>query len=142
MSERRKIERITISVPKELLKNIDDVINKKGYASRSDVIRTALRGFLVEEAWKEGGEEEVIGVLTFIYDHETKGVNESLTHTQHHFRGTIISGMHIHLDKENCLEVLVVKGNPEKIKELTEKINTIKGVKYSDLTRAMDEKIA
>jgi len=141
MSERRKIERITISIPKELLKNIDDIINKKGYASRSDVIRSALRGFLVEEAWKEGEGEEVIGVLTFIYDHETKGVNESLTHIQHHFRGTVISGMHIHLDEENCLEVLVVKGKPEKIKELTEKINTIKGVKYSDLTRAMGEKI-
>ena len=140
MNERRKIERITISIPKELLKNIDDIINKKGYASRSDVIRAALRGFLVEEAWKEE-EEEVIGVLTFIYDHETKGVNESLTHIQHHFRGTVISGMHVHLDKENCLEVLVVKGNPEKIRELTEKISTIKGVKYSDLTRAMGEKI-
>ena len=140
MNERRKIERITISIPKELLKNIDDIINKKGYASRSDVIRAALRGFLVEEAWEEE-EEEVIGVLTFIYDHETKGVNESLTHIQHHFRGTVISGMHVHLDKENCLEVLVVKGNPEKIRELTEKISTIKGVKYSDLTRAMGEKI-
>ena len=141
MNERRKIERITISIPKELLKNIDNIIETKGYASRSDVIRSALRGFLVEEAWKEEG-EEVIGVLTFIYDHETKGVNESLTHIQHHFRGTVISGMHIHLDEENCLEVLVVKGKPEKIRGLTEKISTIKGVKYSDLTRAMGEKIA
>jgi CopG family nickel-responsive transcriptional regulator len=140
MNERRKIERITISISKGLLKNIDNIIEKKGYASRSDVIRAALRGFQVEEAWKEG-EEEVIGVLTFIYDHETKGVNESLTHIQHHFRGSVISGMHIHLDEDNCLEVLVVKGKPEKIRELTEKISVIKGVKYSDLTRAMGEKI-
>lgn len=134
MNERRKIERITISVPKELLKNVDDVINKKGYASRSDVVRAALRVFLVEEAWKEGG-EEVIGVLTFIYNHEIKGVNESLTHIQHHFRGSVISGMHIHLDEENCLEVLVVEGIPERIMELTDEISTIKGVKYSELTR-------
>ncbi len=134
MNERRKIERITISVPKELLKNVDDVINKKGYASRSDVVRAALRVFLVEEAWKERG-GEVIGVLTFIYNHEIKGVNESLTHIQHHFRGSVISGMHIHLDEENCLEVLVVKGIPERIMELTDEISTIKGVKYSELTR-------
>jgi len=134
MNERRKIERITISVPKELLKNVDDVINKKGYAGRSDVVRAALRVFLVEEAWKGGG-EEVIGVLTFIYNHEIKGVNESLTHIQHHFRGSVISGMHIHLDEENCLEVLVVKGIPKRITELTDEISTIKGVKYSELTR-------
>lgn len=139
MNERRKIERITISVPKELLRNVDDVINKKGYAGRSDVVRAALRGFLVEEAWKEGG-EEVIGVLTFIYNHEIKGVNESLTHIQHHFRGSVISGMHVHLDEENCLEVLVVKGSPERIMELTDEISTIKGVKYSELTRTMGGK--
>jgi len=105
----KEIVRFGVSMEKSLLKSFDELILRKGYTNRSEAVRDLIRDRLVEEEWR-GGEKEMIGTITLVYNHHTRGLSDTLTDLQHHFHELIISTMHLHLDEENCLEVLAVKG--------------------------------
>jgi CopG family nickel-responsive transcriptional regulator len=81
---------------------------------------------------RESGEE--IGTITYLYDHKQRGLGDELTEVQHHYLGMIKSSTHIHLDRENCFEIVAIQGDAKKIKELTENIMSLKGVKHVKLT--------
>ncbi len=96
-------------------------------------MRDLIREHLVEEEWREKG-REMIGTITMVYNHHTRGLSDSLTDLQHHFHDLVISTMHLHLDEDNCLEVLVVKGKVNKIKSIADKLISTRGVKHGKLT--------
>lgn len=98
-------------------------------------MRDLIRDQLVEEEWKTG-KKEMIGAITLVYDHHTRGLSDTLTHLQHDFNGLIISTMHLHLDCENCLEILAVKGMVDEIKSVADKLISVRGVKHGKLTLA------
>lgn len=81
---------------------------------------------------RESGEE--IGTITYLYDHSQRGLGDRLTEVQHHYLDMIKTSTHIHLDEENCFEVVVMKGDAKRIKELAENIMSLKGVKHVKLT--------
>jgi CopG family nickel-responsive transcriptional regulator len=85
----------------------------------------------VEHEWMEN--KEVVGTITIVYDHHKKGVMEKLTDLQHIHHDRIASSTHIHLDHENCLEVIVVRGKPTEIKELADNMIALRGVKHGKL---------
>jgi CopG family nickel-responsive transcriptional regulator len=112
-----------------LLKKFDELISEKNYKNRSEAIRDVIRENLVGEEWKD--EKGVkVGTVTLIYNHHKRGISEKLNEIQHHMHEYIISSMHIHLDEENCLEVIVVKGNARKIIDIVNKLISLKGVKH------------
>ncbi|MEM0456785.1 MAG: nickel-responsive transcriptional regulator NikR [Nitrososphaerota archaeon] len=125
------VARVSISIPPDLLKELDDMLKKIGY-DRSKAIRIAIRNFLTDYKWtQESG--DVAGALILLYDHKSRGIEESLTDIQHEHGGIITSTMHVHLDKENCLEIIAVKGSSRSIKELAERMMKEKGVKQLKL---------
>ena len=126
-----KLVRFGVSMPEHLLEHFDKIITTKGYTNRSEAIRDMIRDTIVEHEWMEG--KEVVGVITLVYDHHKKGVMEKLTDLQHIHHENIASSTHIHLDHENCLEVVVVKGKPPAIKELADNMIALKGVKHGKL---------
>ena len=126
-------KRFGVSIPKELLKEFDEKLEEKMYANRSEAIRDLIRDFLVEEEW-EKTDEEVYGSMTIVYDHEKRGLSDKLTELQHQDHTNIISTMHIHLDRHNCMETMVIKGNSEDIKKIADKLRSTKGVKHGKLT--------
>jgi CopG family nickel-responsive transcriptional regulator len=126
-----KLVRFGVSMPKQLLAKFDSVITLRGYTTRSEAIRDMVRNAIVEHQWMEGN--EVMGVITIVYDHHRKGVMEKLTDIQHHHHHNVASSTHIHLDHDNCLEVVVVKGNPPDVKELADNMIALKGVKHGKL---------
>lgn len=128
-----KLTRFGISIPEDLLVEFDKLITKKGYPNRSEAIRDLIREQVVEKEWKEEL-EEVAGTITLVYDHHVKGLTERLVAVQHDYHDMIMSTMHIHLDHDNCLEVLVVKGPAGKAQKMVENITTIKGVKHGKFT--------
>ena len=75
-----------------------------------------------------------IGTVAIIYDHTKRGLSNALADIQHHYSNLIKSSVHIHLDHDNCFEVIVLEGDGEEIKELSEAIMALKGVKFSKLT--------
>ena len=128
-----RLVRFGVSMDENLLQRFDTLISRKGYANRSEAVRDLIRDHLVEEEWREKG-REMIGTITMVYNHHTRGLSDSLTDLQHHFHDLVISTMHLHLDKDNCLEVLVVKGMVDKIKTVADKLISTRGVKHGKLT--------
>lgn len=126
------IKRFGVSIPDELLTKLDKLAKKKGYSNRSEALRDLIRDRFVEEEWSAGS-KEVVGTVTLVYDHHTHELSDKLTDLQHsHFRN-IISTTHIHLDEHNCLEVLIVRGKSQKVKEIADRLISTKGVKHGKL---------
>jgi CopG family nickel-responsive transcriptional regulator len=143
--EDKKMMRISMSLPKKLLNEFDEVLKDRGYQSRSKGIRDALKDYIVRYQWMNDMEGDRIGILAVIYDHHYTGVMEDLTDIQHDFREYISAVMHVHMTDKYCLEVIVVKGDVEYIRKLTEKIMRLKGVEHVKLTstasgETLDEK--
>lgn len=125
--------RFGVSMSAELLESLDALLAKIGYSSRSEAIRDMVRSRLVEEEWQETG-QEVVGTVTLVYSHEVRELTEMLTSLQHHYTAEIVSTTHIHLDEHNCLEVLIVRGKNQRIREIAEKLISTRGVKHGKLT--------
>ena len=134
MGEERGLTRIGVSLPSNLLNKFDTIIRGRGYSSRSEGIRDAIRAYIVEYEWMERESGEEMGTITYIYDHNQRGLGDELTEAQHHYIDMIKSSTHVHLDDENCFEIIVMKGDAKKIKGLAEKIMSLKGVKHLKLT--------
>jgi CopG family nickel-responsive transcriptional regulator len=124
--------RFGVSIDSRLLSRFDQLITEKGYANRSEAIRDLIRDELVEQSW-EAEEEETVGTITLVYNHETRDLTEKLTDYQHQVHGAVISALHVHLDKHNCLEVLVVKGKGGELKKVADRLIGTKGVKHGKL---------
>lgn len=126
------IIRFGVAMEPELLNKFDSLLVKKGYRNRSEAIRDLIRSNLVEEEWKIGN-RETVGTVTIVYSHHVRELSEVLNDLQHQYHSEIISCMHVHLDAHNCLEVLAVKGKPERIKKIADMLISTKGVKHGKL---------
>ncbi|MGC8872329.1 MAG: nickel-responsive transcriptional regulator NikR [Caldimicrobium sp.] len=127
-----ELARFGVSIPKQLLEAFDAYLEKKHYANRSEAIRDLIRQKLVEEEWKES-QEEVAGVITYLYDHHKRELVEKLLDLQHDYYERIITTQHLHVDHERCLEIVLVKGKANEIKELADRIQSLKGVLHVNL---------
>jgi CopG family nickel-responsive transcriptional regulator len=129
-----KVVRFGVSLEKELLDKFDRLIKEKKYSNRSEAIRDLIRENLVKREWIEG--KEVAGAITLVFDHHKRDLVNILTDIQHDFYQIIISSQHIHLDHSNCLEIIVVRGKPAEVQELTNQLKSNVGVKYGTLSIA------
>jgi len=127
-----KITRFGVSIEPDLLKKFDKIIKKEGYTNRSEAIRDLVRRDLIREENKDPNAES-IGTLTMIYDHHTGNLTNKLLNLQHDHTKEILSTTHIHIDHNNCLEVLVLKGKTGKIQKLADNIKSLKGIKHGEL---------
>ena len=124
--------RFGVSLEKKLLDEFDTLIKRKNYSNRSEAFRDLIRQELVKEEWAESG--EVVGAITLVYYHHKRELVNKLTDIQHDFQGTIISTQHIHLDHDNCLELIAVKGPAADITKLADTLKSVKGVKHGTLS--------
>lgn len=126
-----RVVRFTVSIDEKLLDKFDSFIEEKGYVNRSEAVRDLIRSALIEKDLKP--ESFAFGTLTIVYDHHQKELVERVTDIEHSYLDNIISTMHIHIDHHHCLEVVAVKGKVREIKELADKITSLKGVKHAKL---------
>lgn len=127
------IVRFGVSMENDLLRRFDRLLEAKGYSNRSEAIRDLVRNALVDFDW-EVGQEEVAGTITLVYDHHKGDLEGWLTGVQHSSHHLIIATTHIHLDHDNCLEVLIVRGKPHELRSLADLLSGAKGVKHGRLT--------
>jgi CopG family nickel-responsive transcriptional regulator len=128
-----QLSRIGVAIDSELLEKFDGMIAQRGYTNRSEAFRDIIRGELVEKAW-ESPESPVVGTVTLVYDHHVRLLNEKLTSLQHDFHHSILSTLHVHLDHDHCLEVLVVRGKAGEVQKVADTLISTKGVKHGRLT--------
>ena len=133
------LARIGVSLPENLLEKFDEIITKRGYSSRSEGIRDAIRGYIRYYAWMSEVEGERVGTISLVYDHNQRGLVNSLLEIEHEFSGMIRSSIHMHINHDMCLEVLMVRGEGRDVKAVTEKIMTLRGVKHVKLTTIIPE---
>jgi CopG family transcriptional regulator, nickel-responsive regulator len=128
----QSLTRFGVSMENDLLKKFDHLIEKKGYSNRSEAIRDLVREKFVEENVTDEN-QIVFGILTTVYDHHQRELDEKLTEFQHDNYKSIISTTHIHLNHHDCLEVIILKDKASKIKKISDKLISFKGVKHGKL---------
>jgi CopG family transcriptional regulator, nickel-responsive regulator len=124
--------RFGVSLDKALLDKFDRYIRERNYSNRSEAFRDLIRQELIKKEWQES--DDVAGAITLIYDHHRRDLLGKITDLQHDFQSVIISTQHIHLDHDNCLEIVAVRGRPEEVIKLADMLKSIKGVKHCTLS--------
>ena len=128
----RKISRFGVSLEEDLLRSFDRSIGDLGYANRSEAIRDLIRDHLIQKKVSKG-EGELVGVVSLVYDHRTHHLGDILADMQHKAKVAINASLHIHLDENNCLEVVVIRGDAAKVHEVAGKLIATKGVENGKL---------
>jgi len=138
MSEKKdggSITRFGVSIPGELIQAFDRYIKTRSYKNRSEAIRDLIREKLIEQEWElEGGDREVVGTITYVFDHHKRELLDSIIRIQHEFSHSVIASQHVHLDHDNCLEVAIVKGKPSTLRGVAYKLKALKGIKHCRFT--------
>jgi len=133
MKEKDTLIRFGVSMPEELVKQFDERIAEQGYTNRSEAIRDLVRKSLLDSEWTKS-DQVVAGTIVMVYDHHVNELVFALTELQHDYHHSIISNMHIHLNHDQCLEIIVVRGQHSKLLKLKHQIQILKGVLYADLS--------
>jgi CopG family nickel-responsive transcriptional regulator len=128
------IERFSVSIEQRLMKAFGGFMKKKKYGTRSEAVRDLIRKALVQEEWKHN--VEVVGVISLVFDHHQRQLQERITEVQHDYHHQIVSTTHIHLDHDNCLEVIIAKGKASRVKSLADRLTALRGVKNGALSAA------
>lgn len=131
-----QLERIGVSLDKELLSKFDELIGKQGYQSRSEALRDLVRRQLSEEQLCNP-KAKGVGAVFLVYDHHSTKLTDKLISLQHSHNLAssmqVISSLHVHLDEHDCLEVIVLRGQVGEISKVAESILSMKGVKLGRL---------
>jgi CopG family nickel-responsive transcriptional regulator len=132
------LSRFGVSLEEDLLQAFDLSIGGQGYQNRSEAIRDLIRDHLIQK--KVGrGDEEVVGVISLLYDHRTHHLSDVLADMQHKANVMVNASLHIHLDAHNCLEVIVVRGSANKVHEVAGQLIATKGVQNGRLITTTTE---
>ena len=130
-----ELARIGVAIESDLLEQFDRLIELRGYSSRSEAFRDMIRTEL-NHTQVSSPDKHVVGTLTIIYDHNVRQLAEKLTGMQHEHHHEIVSTLHVHLDHDQCLEVLVLRGEASHVQQIADRLIATKGVKQGRLTLA------
>ncbi len=130
--EESKLVRVSLSLEEPLLETLSGLVAAKGYENRSEYIRDLIREQMTRKQWEAGG--EVIATLTMIYNHHQRGLTEKLVDLQHHCGEHILASTHVHISHEVCAEMVMFRGNGDRIVETANAIKRLRGVLHAELT--------
>ncbi len=125
------LKRFSISLENNLLTSFDRYIKAQSYNNRSEAIRDLIRKALVKQEW--ASDSKVMGVITLVYDHHQHQLQEKVTEVQHDYHHHIVSSTHVHMDHNNCLEVIIVKGKAQEVQDLADRLIALRGVRDGNL---------
>jgi CopG family nickel-responsive transcriptional regulator len=125
------LKRFSISLEENLLEIFDKHIKARSYTNRSEAIRDLIRKAFVKKEWQ--ADKEVMGVISLVYDHHQHKLQDKVTEVQHGYHHHIVSTTHVHMDHDNCLEVIIVRGKAREIQELSDKLVALRGVRDGHL---------
>ncbi len=130
-----QLNRIGLAIEQGLLDKFDGLIRRRGYVNRSEAFRDLVRAALVEDQGTAGN-RDVVGTLTILYEHDRPNLSDKLTEFQHLHHHVIVSTMHVHLDHDNCVEVVVLRGKSKDVRQVADRMIATKGVLFGRLVVA------
>lgn len=127
------MDRFTISLDENLAKAFDDLILQRGYATRSEAVRDILRSHLQESREKADSKGYCVANLSYVYNHHERDLAERLTAIQHEHHDLTVSTMHVHLDHDQCLETVMLKGTVSQVRHFAQELTAETGVRHGQL---------
>lgn len=125
--------RLSISLEPELAHELDRLVERAGYGTRSEYVRDLIRQRLVEDEW-EHEQAQVLGTITLVYDHHRRGLGDKLTGLQHDHHASVLATTHLHLDHHLCAEMIMIRGKPDVLRTLSDGMRRLKGVLHATLS--------
>lgn len=127
------MKRITISVDDELAKQFEHWVEHEGYGNRSEAFRDLVRHRLGETSLVEGSATDCVAAVSYIYNHHERHLAGRLMDAQHHHHDLTLSAMHAHLDHDNCIETLILRGATRRVTEFARSLIAEKGVRHGQI---------
>jgi CopG family nickel-responsive transcriptional regulator len=129
-----KINKIGVSVPNKLLTKFDDILESRGYSTRSDAIRELVRDYVDEYNETNNIENRrEIGTINYFYDTIQNGIGDDLSLEYYRYSDIVIVSSHVHINETSCFEMATVRGDSGKIRNLMGALMGIKGVSRAKL---------
>jgi CopG family nickel-responsive transcriptional regulator len=122
--------RFGVAMEGSLLREFDALVAERG-VTRSEVLRDLVRAEVGRARVRAGA--NAVAALTLVYDHHVRDLTERLTDFQHALGDKVVSTLHVHLDHDHCLEVVVMRGPSVEIQSASEKLLATRGVKHGGL---------
>ncbi len=127
------MERFTISLDESLARQFDELIAARGYGNRSEAVRDLIRGAIESDRRRDPPSGHCVASLSYVYNHHERELAERLTALQHERHDLAVAGMHSHLDHENCLESVILKGPTADVRQFADALIAERGVRHGQL---------
>jgi len=124
------LTRFGVALETPLLAELDALVRDRG-CTRSELLRDLARAEVVKSKVKQG--VPAVATLTLVYDHHVRDLSEKLTALQHELGQRVHSTLHVHLNHDYCLEVIVLRGISTQLRAIAERILATRGVKHGGL---------
>src|SRR5208282_1001117 len=127
------MDRFTISLDEKLATAFDELIKDRGYATRSEAVRDILRAHLQQYRMQRAGKGSCVANVSYVYNHHERELSERLASIQHAHHELTISTMHAHLDHDQCIESVMLKGTVQRVREFADAIIAERGVRHGQI---------
>ncbi len=127
------MERVTVSLDEDLLRQFDGHMARHGYANRSEAVRDILRRTLEAERLAEDETGHCVACLSYIYNHHERELSRRLTQASHDHHDLTLSTVHLHLDHETCMEVVLLQGPTGAVRRFADTLAAETGVRHGQL---------
>lgn len=127
-SEPASLARLSMSLPGDLFRQLDMMVEERGLPSRSQLIAELIRHALAEHEAFTRPEETLAGTITMVYRGDRGRVRHQLAQTQADYLKEVISSQHVFLEDDQSLEVLLVQGPASRLKDLCDALRRVRGV--------------
>ena len=126
------MRRLTISVDDDLADTFDALVGAKGYKNRSEAFRDLLRDELDRRRLQLGNAKYCVGVLSYVYNHHERELPQRLIAMQHGHHEVTVATLHAHLDHENCIESVILRGPTDAVVAFAQSVIAEKGIRHGE----------
>ena len=126
------VVRFSVSLPADAATGLDRLATERGFSNRSQCLTSLIREEIVEQS-SEGGSRVMMGLITLIYDHRKRQLHQKLTQLQHQFLREIITIQLVHLERDHTMQILLVQGPVQNLRQIANAATSLKGVRHGSL---------
>jgi len=119
---------ISITVPADLLTKFDEFMKTRGYCSRSEAFRDAIRNLLAESEVAKAETSDVAATIMITSDYARRDVDLRVTEVRHEFDDVVVENVHRHIDNKYCLEIFIAEGKNQRIVDLIGRVRGMRGI--------------
>lgn len=127
------MQRMTMSLDEALADEFDELVKARGYQNRSEAVRDLMRQAIEARRLEKNVSKYCVANLSFIFNHHERALAERLTEVQHAHHDLVVSSTHVHLDHENCLESVMLKGATKSVRAFANQVRAERGVRFGNL---------